>query len=645
MSGGSNRPSGPRSCVHANVRQRSASIARVAAGGSHPAVRVFAARAQAAFRPAVPALSRRPFRSFCEAPSGRSAPFRSGRFPVGRSALLRQTILAVPLRSSRGAAQGCAPAAFPAGRSGRFAKLLSGRSAPFRSGRFPRDAPRVLRQTIPAVPLRSSRGAARGCAPAAFPQAVPAVLRSSFRAVRSISFRALPGGTLRAFCGRPLWPFRGGPLRTLRRAALRVLSRRPFRRFAKPLSGRSARPGFCGRPCASGRSALAAPSPLLANKTSRRSATSSSVVWQEHAVRRQSCGPCDLPSSHVRSADADRSHPLACASRRYVCAGRGGDDGAPCPLRAPPRAGASAFCALRGRPLSRRPSFLGLRFGFGGQWRVEIGARFAQQGFAELIAQHTATDLFQSAVIQIAELERPERQPDEPVHFKAEMFQYALDLAIFALAQAHGHPGVGALHAIERGFDPGIMNAIERHAVFQRVELRLIRLAVGADTIAAQPACRRQFENARRPPSLVSSSRPSVLISSGDGDEPRRVGVMHGEIIEDRLPAFRIFVRRDEAARLVEHEKPRPLALRQWLAVNFDLIARADVHGRRSQHGSVDGDAAFGDPRLGVAARAKPDARHHLGDALALLFSIGRLRADGRTFRSLGTAMVMGHCV
>ncbi len=155
-----------------------------------------------------------------------------------------------------------------------------------------------------------------------------------------------------------------------------------------------------------------------------------------------------------------------------------------------------ALCA--GRPLSRRPSFLGLRFGFGGQWRVEIGARFAQQGFAELIAQHTATDLFQSAVIQIAELERPERQPDEPVHFKAEMFQYALDLAIFALAQAHGHPGVGALHAIERGFDPGIMNAIERHAVFQRVELRLIRLAVGADTIAAQPACRRQFENARQ---------------------------------------------------------------------------------------------------------------------------------------------------
>ncbi len=119
--------------------------------------------------------------------------------------------------------------------------------------------------------------------------------------------------------------------------------------------------------------------------------------------------------------------------------------------------------------------------------------------------------------------------------------------------------------------------------------------------------------------------------------------MMHGEIIEDRLAAFRVFIRGDEAARLVEHEKSGALALRQWLAVNLDLIGRADVGRGRGQHNAVDGDAAFGNPGLCIAARAKPDARHYFGDALALLFGIGRLRADGRAFRSLGTAMVMGH--
>ncbi len=61
-----------------------------------------------------------------------------------------------------------------------------------------------------------------------------------------------------------------------------------------------------------------------------------------------------------------------------------------------------------------------------------------------------------------------------------------------------GQPGIGALQAIERCLDPGVMNAVKRYAVFQRVELRLIRLAVGADTVAAQPASRRQFEDARQ---------------------------------------------------------------------------------------------------------------------------------------------------
>ncbi len=294
MSGGSNRPSGPRSCVHANVRQRSASIARVAAGGSHPAVRVFCG-ARAGRFPAGPfrALSRRPFRSFCEAPFG---PLRS-----------------IPLR------------ALPGG----TLRAFCGRPfRPFRSG-----------------PLGALRGAA--LRPLSRRPFRP-FYEAPFGPLRSISFRALPGGTLRAFCGRPLWPFRGGPLRTLRRAALRVLSRRPFRAFRETPFGPLGASRFL-------RTAL-----RLWPLGSRRAV---GLCWRikllgEARLLLRWFGK-NMPFDGNRAALAifrrrtfdpltrTASHPLACASRRYVCAGRGGDDGAPCPLPAPPRAGASAFCALR----------------------------------------------------------------------------------------------------------------------------------------------------------------------------------------------------------------------------------------------------------------------------------------------------------
>src|SRR6266851_10134948 len=72
-----------------------------------------------------------------------------------------------------------------------------------------------------------------------------------------------------------------------------------------------------------------------------------------------------------------------------------------------------------------------------------------------------------------------------------------------------------------------------------------------------------------------------------------------------------------QPARLVKHEQPGALARRQRLAVDGDDIIGGDIERRRIDHAAVDGDAALHDPFLGVAARGKPSARHHLGDALA----------------------------
>ena len=62
--------------------------------------------------------------------------------------------------------------------------------------------------------------------------------------------------------------------------------------------------------------------------------------------------------------------------------------------------------------------------------------------------------------------------------------------------------------------------------------------------------------------------------------------------------------------------------VRQRLAVDRDAVRRRDIERRRGDDRAIDGDAAGRDPGLGLAARRKPGARDHLGDALAALFSL-----------------------
>ena len=72
---------------------------------------------------------------------------------------------------------------------------------------------------------------------------------------------------------------------------------------------------------------------------------------------------------------------------------------------------------------------------------------------AQLVAQHPGAHFRHLALGEIAEFERAEGDADEAIDRKPQMLEHLLDLAVLALAQAHGDPGVGALLAVELRLD------------------------------------------------------------------------------------------------------------------------------------------------------------------------------------------------
>ena len=105
--------------------------------------------------------------------------------------------------------------------------------------------------------------------------------------------------------------------------------------------------------------------------------------------------------------------------------------------------------------------------------------------------------------------------------------------------------------------------------------------AVGADAVAAEPAGRRQLEDAREAAVVGEEEQAlGVDVEAADRDHPRHVRRQGGE---DGRPAFRVAGGGDQALRLVVEPEPRALALGQRLAVDGDAVARADVQRRRGR--------------------------------------------------------------
>src|SRR5262245_34329546 len=129
------------------------------------------------------------------------------------------------------------------------------------------------------------------------------------------------------------------------------------------------------------------------------------------------------------------------------------------------------------------------------RWLLSVGNRSGeiQSGrgrnpLAQLLAQMPGAHLLDRALRQLAELERTERHPDQPVHREPKVAEHVLDLAVLALAHREGQPHIGPLLAVEPRLDRAVADAVDFDAVLEPVESQLGDLAVGAYAVAPGPA-------------------------------------------------------------------------------------------------------------------------------------------------------------
>src|SRR6266550_330394 len=104
--------------------------------------------------------------------------------------------------------------------------------------------------------------------------------------------------------------------------------------------------------------------------------------------------------------------------------------------------------------------------------------RIRRAGVSELLGQHFLGHLGDFAARQIAELERPEGEPDQSGNREPQMFEHAAHLAVLALARRQRDPRVAALLAFETGTDRAVGRADDRDALFESGEAIRIDLAM-----------------------------------------------------------------------------------------------------------------------------------------------------------------------
>ena len=247
---------------------------------------------------------------------------------------------------------------------------------------------------------------------------------------------------------------------------------------------------------------------------------------------------------------------------------------------------------------------------------VEIDIGLLGELAANLVAQDARRHFGDLALAQIAQLEGPEGNADQPIDAEADMLKHALDLAVLALAQAHGNPDVRALRTIQLGLDAGIIDAVDAHAGAQRIEHGLLDLAMRTHPVAPQPTGSGQFEHPRQAAVIGEQQQAfGVYIEPPDGDDARHI---RRQALKYRRASFGVFSGGDKPARLVEKEQPRAFGRAHPLAVDAHIVADRHVKRGTLEHRAIDADAPGDDPAFRVAARAKPSPRHGLGDALAV---------------------------
>src|SRR5262249_25587476 len=118
----------------------------------------------------------------------------------------------------------------------------------------------------------------------------------------------------------------------------------------------------------------------------------------------------------------------------------------------------------------------------------KIRARLRRKPLAELFAQRARCNLFDRACRQLAQLKRPIRNADQPIHLQAKRAEHVPDLAVLALAHREAQPNVGALLALQRCLDRSVADAVHLDAVPQPLEPLRGDLAERPHAITPQPA-------------------------------------------------------------------------------------------------------------------------------------------------------------
>ncbi len=231
----------------------------------------------------------------------------------------------------------------------------------------------------------------------------------------------------------------------------------------------------------------------------------------------------------------------------------------------------------------------------------EVDAGGCRQVLAELIAEDSGAHLFHSAVGQIEQLERSERESDEAVHLQSDMLEHPLDLAVLAFAQPHGQPAIAALNAIELGLDTGVGDTVNLNSGSELVERGLIGDAFRAHPIAAEPTGVRQLQHAGET-AVVGQQKEAfgVDVEPADGDGTRPFRPVLTQEVRDGFATFRIVIARHQTARLVEQEQSGFFRRWQGCTIDEDPVIRTDVAGRARQDLAIHLDAAGENPGFGI---------------------------------------------
>jgi len=207
---------------------------------------------------------------------------------------------------------------------------------------------------------------------------------------------------------------------------------------------------------------------------------------------------------------------------------------------------------------------------------------------------------------QISERQAADGDAHEAQDLDAERAEHPADLAVAALVEHDCEPGV-APAGPEHGRRPRAQAlAVDHEARREAREHGLVGHAVDLHVIGLLDAGGR-IEKTLRPARVVGEEEQPLarLVEAADRGDERQVEAL--EAVIDRRAFLRVVSRGDEAPRLVEHQIDLARG-DDALAIDGDARpAGVDPDRCVADRAAVERDAAFGDERLCLGARAEPE--------------------------------------